>query len=150
MPKSHILSGLNSLLVQDFPPRIYIWPSRHTINFFKGATLPFCLLLIYLSDYSKTVAQSNSIFDFCPSLLRSIVYTVLHGSYGLLWLMKDYTFPDPAWSYPQTIGSFIITLIVLGPGYWSMPYVTILNISEPVTCKFLELVIMKSEYGFLY
>jgi hypothetical protein len=33
------------------------------------------------------------------------LYAALHGSYGLLWLLKDITFPDPNWQRKATIPS---------------------------------------------
>lgn len=53
--------------------------ASYIANFFKGNTILFLLtLMIYYDNFSK----------------RNIIYTALHGSYGLLWILKDLTFPD--------------------------------------------------------
>lgn len=51
-------------------------PFKHSmvINFQKGGTLPLCLVLMtFFKNFSPT----------------AWMYTALHGSYGLLWVMKD-------------------------------------------------------------
>jgi hypothetical protein len=32
------------------------------------------------------------------------VYLAMHGSYGLVWIIKDLAFPDPTWQHRVTIG----------------------------------------------
>jgi protein-S-isoprenylcysteine O-methyltransferase Ste14 len=47
-------------------------------------------------------------------------YLALHGSYGLIWLLKDVAFPDPKWQVRVTIaGGLAALLFVLGP-YWGI------------------------------
>ena len=44
------------------------------------------------------------------------LYLALHGSYGLLWLLKDFTFPDASFERKVTFLSFIIPwLVVIQP-----------------------------------
>ena len=46
----------------------------------------------------------------------SFFYLALHGSYGIVWLIKDFVFPDPNFLRKATISSAINSwLIVLGP-----------------------------------
>ena len=53
------------------------------------------------------------------------VYLGLHGSYGLIWLLKDRVLPDPAWDRPVTLsGAFMAWAFVLGP-YWIAPIVIV-------------------------
>ena len=52
-------------------------------------------------------------------------FRALHGSYGFLWILKDFVFPDSNWEKKQTIASLIIGIILLGPGYWGIPYLLI-------------------------
>lgn len=50
------------------------------------------------------------------------VYLALHGTYGVLWLLKDLTFPDPGWQKRVTFGgAFLSFAMVLGP-YWSFSW----------------------------
>ena len=56
--------------------------------------------------------------------LGAWMYLALHGNYGLVWFIKDRTFPDSFESLTTTL-SFLVPLpTVLGPyyfiGYWMM------------------------------
>ena len=78
---------------------------RHVINFFKGATFPYVILLmIYFNNYS----------------LGMYLYLALHGSYGIIWILKDWLFPDKTFDTTATFGSLAVvtTLLIL---YWSLP-----------------------------
>ncbi len=80
------------------------------INFQKGLTAPFVLALMALYDNFTTTAW---------------VYLALHGSYGLLWLMKHRAFPDARWEKRVTIGGAVMSfLLVLGP-YWVLPWLLV-------------------------
>ena len=79
----------------------------HPVNMQKGGTLLFVLGLMYKYD------------NWSPT---ACAYCALHGSYGLCWLLKELTFPDPKWQVRMTIGGFFSAwTAVLGP-YWLMPY----------------------------
>ena len=83
---------------------------HHVVNLQKGATLPFVLLLMWARDCWTPTAW---------------VYLALHGSYGLVWLLKETLFPDPAWRRPATFaGAFNAWLWVLGP-YWIAPWLIV-------------------------
>jgi protein-S-isoprenylcysteine O-methyltransferase Ste14 len=76
------------------------------INFQKGGTLPFVLLLMWRFDCWTPTAWT---------------YAALHGSYGLCWLLKDALFPDPNFEKRVTFGgAFSMLAFVLGP-YWIAP-----------------------------
>lgn len=76
------------------------------IDLQKGATLPFVLTLM------------AAFGDFSPT---AWVYAGLHGSYGLVWLLKDLVFPDAAWQKRVTLGgAATVVTTVLGP-YWLAP-----------------------------
>jgi protein-S-isoprenylcysteine O-methyltransferase Ste14 len=76
------------------------------INFQKGGTLAFFLALMALTDTWTATAWT---------------YLALHGSYGLIWLMKDAVMPDGRWQVRITLGgAFLSFALVLGP-YWLAP-----------------------------
>lgn len=80
------------------------------INLQKGGTLPFLLFLMWYFNCFTATAW---------------MYTALHGSYGLCWLLKDRLFPDPNWEKKVTLGAAIMMwLLVLGP-YWIAPTIII-------------------------
>jgi len=59
------------------------------------------------------------------------IYLALHGTYGLVWLLKDMAFPDPSWQQRITIaGGLNAFLFVLGP-YWLMGWLLISGVSRP-------------------
>jgi len=63
---------------------------RVPINLHKAMVGPLVLVLMLLRGDSSTAAW---------------LYLALHGSYGLLWILKDETFPDPAWRRPCSLAS---------------------------------------------
>lgn len=80
----------------------------HVINAQKGGTLPFVLALMWCFGCDTPTAWT---------------YAALHGSYGLIWLMKDLSFPDPGWQRRVTIGGAASALgLVLLP-YWLAPVI---------------------------
>lgn len=83
--------------------------ARYLINFQKGATFFFVLFLMY---YYKNYS------------LGSVMYLVLHGSYGFLWLLKDIAFGDKSFNQKCTIPSFLLICIVLLM-YWYIPFLQI-------------------------
>lgn len=92
------------------------WKFSWVINFQKGGTLPFVLLLMVAFQNFSTTAW---------------LYAALHGSYGLLWLLKDVTFPDPGWQKRVTLaGGLVSFLAVLGP-YWSFAYLLVSDVGRP-------------------
>lgn len=58
------------------------------------------------------------------------VYLALHGSYGIMWLIKDSLYPDRQWEeeVPPLLG--ITTFIFLG-SYWVAPYLLISSGVQP-------------------
>ena len=55
---------------------------RHSLNLNKISLAPFIFgMMVYYDNYSYA----------------AYLYLSLAGSYGLLWVMKDYTFPDANW-----------------------------------------------------
>lgn len=82
---------------------------RHVINLHKGLTAPVVLAMM--------LAWNR--FDSGPW-----VYLALHGTYGVLWLLKDRLFPDRQWQqevgWPTAISGFL----ALGL-YWLAPWLLI-------------------------
>jgi len=58
------------------------------------------------------------------------IYLALHGSYGLVWLLKDMCFPDPGWQVRVTLGSTLAGMFGLGM-YWSFGWLLISGTSQP-------------------
>jgi protein-S-isoprenylcysteine O-methyltransferase Ste14 len=46
------------------------------------------------------------------------IYLALHGTYGLVWILKDLSFPDPAWQRRVTIGGAIGSVVGVLGWYW--------------------------------
>jgi protein-S-isoprenylcysteine O-methyltransferase Ste14 len=88
-------------------PRVkFAW----AINLQKGGTLPFVLVLMWLYDVWTVTAW---------------IYLGLHGSYGVIWLLKEMVFPDPGWQKKITLGGALNAwLFVLGP-YWIAPWLVV-------------------------
>ena len=92
------------------PPGKQHIPIRYIINAQKGLTGLYVLcLMYYYNNWS----------------IPAIVYLALHGTYGIIWLLKDKIIPDSVWKQKATSLSILfISISVLGP-YWIAPYLLI-------------------------
>jgi steroid 5-alpha reductase family enzyme len=89
--------------------------AKHVINLHKGLTFFFVLALMVV-DQNFTIGPW--------------VYLALHGTYGLMWLLKDRIYPDKQWEQELSIGAgiFGFGLLLL---YWVAPFILISSGSEP-------------------
>ena len=71
------------------------------------------------------------------------LYLFLHGSYGILWVLKDIFFPDPRFKIQLTLGSLILIFLFLTL-YWliPVPLAAGLGVSEPSTARIILLIVM--------
>ncbi|HUR40133.1 MAG TPA: DUF1295 domain-containing protein [Verrucomicrobiae bacterium] len=90
------------------------------INFQKAGCFPFYALLMWAFADRTPWATSTAAF----------VYLAMHGSYGLVWLLKDMVFPDPNWQGRATVGGCLYTAMGLA-FYWAIGFVLIAGISQP-------------------
>jgi protein-S-isoprenylcysteine O-methyltransferase Ste14 len=79
---------------------------RHFIDSAKGAT--FLVILIFVAIYDQ---WSNS---------TAWIYLALHGTYGLLWVLKSRIFPDGRWEQPTGWGYGLVIWGGLSL-YWIAP-----------------------------
>ena len=96
------------------------WKLSWIINFQKAGTLPVLGLLMWL--YAGTTPAATA-----PA---TWIYLALHGSYGLVWILKDVAFPDPAWQRRATLGGGLYTLAGLLL-YWSFGWLLISGTVQP-------------------
>jgi steroid 5-alpha reductase family enzyme len=92
--------------------RKYITQVRHFINAHKILT-PFVVigLMIY--------------YDFWGVL--AWIYLALHGTYCILWMIKDFTFRDRRFEEDiHPLAGLIFVFIALG-AYWIAPYIIVAN-----------------------
>ncbi|MGB1142718.1 MAG: methyltransferase family protein, partial [Halioglobus sp.] len=87
------------------------------INFQKAGTFVFLGLL--MAWYGNTS-------------MAAWVYLALHGSYGLIWVMKDVAFPDPNWQTRITIGGGINAFLGVLGWYWVFGWLLISGTAQPV------------------
>ena len=79
------------------------------INLHKGLTVfVIASLMIFYKNYS----------------IAAWVYLSLHGTYGILWLLKEKIFPDPYFKEKINLLTSITGFIFLG-SYWIAPYILI-------------------------
>ena len=83
---------------------------KYFIDFHKGITLFFILFLInWYSAYDNVTIW---------------VYLGLHGTYGVLWVIKSMVFPDKAWEVKT--GFFYGLFILVGLSlYWISPWIIV-------------------------
>jgi steroid 5-alpha reductase family enzyme len=110
------LNELTDYAVSDFGGGPRPWKFSWVINFQKCGTFFFLgFLMWYYQNFS----------------INAWVYMALQGSYGLVWFIKDMSFPDPAWQKKITVlGGINVFLGVLG-WYWVFGWLLISGVSEP-------------------
>ena len=93
---------------------------KHYIDFHKGATFIYILALIYIFNN-----DSNS------DNINIYIYLALHGTYGILWILKSKIFPDKQWESKCSIWYGLLIWFGLSL-YWIAPYIIISqNIQSP-------------------
>jgi protein-S-isoprenylcysteine O-methyltransferase Ste14 len=103
-------------LVYDFAGGPRPWTFAAVINFQKAGTFAFLGFLMWWYGNTTTAAW---------------VYLALHGSYGLVWILKDLTFPDPNWQRRITIGGGINSFLGVLGWYWVFGWLLISGVSHP-------------------
>lgn len=96
------------------------WKFSWIINFQKAGTFLFLGLLMWLYADRTPAATAPAAW----------IYLAMHGSYGLAWLLKDTTFPDPGWQVRITLGGGLVALFGLGM-YWSFGWLLISGTAQP-------------------
>ena len=89
--------------------------AKHPINLHKGSTFIFVLALM-------VIYQNFTIGAW--------VYLALHGTYGILWLLKDRLFPDKRWEQEIPIWAGILSFFLINL-YWVAPFILISSGSVP-------------------
>jgi steroid 5-alpha reductase family enzyme len=88
---------------------------RHVINLHKGSTA--------LVIGALMLAYGNG-------SLGAWVYLALHGTYGMLWLLKERIFPDRQWQQPiGWVGAMVMFLVLAL--YWLAPFLLISSGAVP-------------------
>ena len=59
------------------------------------------------------------------------IYLALQGSYGIIWFIKDVSFPDPSWQKRITIGGGINAFLTVLGWYWVFGWLLISGVSVP-------------------
>ena len=84
---------------------------KHYIDLHKGATFLYILFLIFMND-------------FIVVNINAYVYLALHGTYGILWILKSNIFPDRQWESKCSIWYGLLIWFGLSL-YWIAPYIII-------------------------
>jgi len=85
----------------DLAPGPAFIKSAYAINLQKGGC-PFFLITLMILYWNFTRG--------------AWIYFVLHGTYGWLWMLKHFTFPDASFERKMTLGSAILLyMLILGP-----------------------------------
>ena len=96
------------------------------INLHKGLTVFVVAgLMMFYQNYS----------------IASWVYLSLHGTYGILWLLKEKIFPDPYFKEKISFITSITGFIFLG-SYWIAPFILISSqksVNSPITVSYTHL-----------
>ena len=115
--ESHFKSKLPTTLILLTVDRQVIiqMKIKHPINLHKFLTFAFVLALM-------TIYHNFSLAPW--------VYLALHGSYGIMWLIKDNLYPDKQWE--QEVSTLQgITVFLFLSSYWIAPFFLISSGVQP-------------------
>ncbi|MGK7905251.1 MAG: isoprenylcysteine carboxylmethyltransferase family protein [Hormoscilla sp.] len=88
---------------------------KYVVNLHKGLTgLVVLGLMLFYQNFT----------------LGPWVYLALHGTYGILWLLKDRIYPDKQWEEEVSVGLGIFGFVVVGL-YWVAPFILISSGTVP-------------------
>lgn len=107
---------LTDWLVCDFGGGPRPWKFSWVINFQKAGTFFFLGLLMWYYQNVTTAAW---------------IYLAMHGSYGLVWIIKDLAFPDAGWQRRITVGGGINAFLGVLGWYWVFGWLLISRTSQP-------------------
>ena len=105
---------------------------KHPINLHKFLTFP--LVLGLMAIYHN--------FSIAPW-----VYLALHGTYGIMWLIKDSLYPDSQWSEEIPVATGLFTFVFLGL-YWIAPFIIISQNVSP-SAPLIAVAIATNIFGVL-
>ena len=88
---------------------------KHPVNLHKSTSFLFILgLMAYYQNFT----------------LAPWVYLALHGTYGIMWLIKDSLYPDKQWEEEISVVAGIFGFFLLGL-YWVAPFILISSDTQP-------------------
>ena len=96
------------------------WKLSWVINLQKAGTFPVLALLMWYYAERTPAATAPAAW----------IYLALHGSYGLVWLLKDMAFPDPNWQRRATVAGGLYTFAGLLL-YWSFGWLLVSGTASP-------------------
>ena len=94
-----LLTNIMNMIMYDFPLGPKCIKISYVINLQKVGMPFFLALMAYLHGNDSEAMWT---------------YSVMHGSYGLLWFLKHCAFPDATFDRYQTVGSAVFLCVLLG------------------------------------
>ena len=92
-------------------------PHKYWIDSHKGLTGPYVLgLIAYYHAWDNALAW---------------IYLALHGTYGVLWMLKSRYLGDKNWERPVNVGIGIGTWVLLSI-YWISPWLIVTHRNHPI------------------
>jgi len=94
-----------------------VLPHKYWIDSHKGLTGPYILgLIAWYHAWDNVVAW---------------VYLGMHGTYGILWILKSRYFGDKNWERPVNVGLGLGTWLLLSL-YWIAPWMIVTHHGHPI------------------
>ena len=116
MSLSSTIKKTTDYLTQELFGGPKIWKFSWIINFQKAGTFIFLGVLMWYYQNDSMAAW---------------VYLAMHGSYGLVWIIKDVSFPDPSWQKKITIAGGLVAFFGVLFWYWVIGWLLISGTVQP-------------------
>jgi protein-S-isoprenylcysteine O-methyltransferase Ste14 len=105
---------------------------KYWIDSHKGLTGPFILgLIAWYHAWDNVLAW---------------IYLALHGTYGVLWILKSRYFGDKSWERPVPFWYGLGTWVLLSP-YWISPWLIVTQRANPIAPWTIGLCIAMYSFG---
>jgi steroid 5-alpha reductase family enzyme len=109
-----------------------VLPHKYWIDSHKGLTGPFTLgLIAYYHAWDNVLAW---------------IYLALHGTYGLLWILKSRYFGDKNWERPVPLYLGLGTWLILSL-YWISPWLIVTQRNHPIAPWMIAVCISMYVFG---
>ena len=103
---------------------------KHYIDLHKGATFIYILSLMFIFN---NISDINNINIY--------IYLALHGTYGILWILKSKFFPDKQWESKCSLWYGLLIWFGLSL-YWIAPYIIITENIQPPNWYIVMCIVM--------
>ena len=106
--------------------------NKYVTNDFGGGRRSWKLAWVINFQKLGTIALLGGLIAWYHNISAAAwIYLAMHGTYSLVWIIKDSAFPDPNFHKPITIGAGIASFLSIIAWYWVLGWLLISGVAQP-------------------